>query len=161
MRRKGCQFHWHNDGYTTFDDFLSRFSSAKRKKARRERRRIEEAGISFQVPSFDLFTRMMEMAQYRGRLFGDISAVTQRNRATEVLVRLIGRQDWHPRLLNGSDYPLPGVMPIFSVDALVESGLLDASSAPPLKTIRSHNPLLFDFVLKRALRADGKSFAPS
>jgi hypothetical protein len=113
------------------------------------------------VPSFDLFTRMMEMAQYRGRLFGDISAVTQRNRATEVLVRLIGRQDWHPRLLNGSDYPLPGVMPIFSVDALVESGLLDASSAPPLKTIRSHNPLLFDFVLKRALRADGKSFAPS
>ena len=48
LRRKGCQFHWHNDGYTTFDDFLSRFSSAKRKKARRERRRIEEAGISFQ-----------------------------------------------------------------------------------------------------------------
>ena len=48
VRRKSCQFHWHNDGYADFDDFLARFSSAKRKKARRERRRIEEAGISFE-----------------------------------------------------------------------------------------------------------------
>jgi predicted N-acyltransferase len=46
--RKSCQFHWHNAGYASFDDFLSRFSSAKRKKARRERRRIEEAGIVFE-----------------------------------------------------------------------------------------------------------------
>jgi hypothetical protein len=45
--RKSCQFHWHNDGYRDFDDFLGRFSSAKRKKARRERRRISEAGIEF------------------------------------------------------------------------------------------------------------------
>ncbi len=48
LARKGCQFHWHNDGYVDFDDFLGRFSSAKRKKARRERRRIDEAGISFE-----------------------------------------------------------------------------------------------------------------
>lgn len=48
LERKGCQFHWHNDGYTDFDDFLSRFSSAKRKKAKRERRRIAEAGIRFE-----------------------------------------------------------------------------------------------------------------
>jgi hypothetical protein len=48
LERKGCQFHWHNDGYRDFDDFLARFSSAKRKKAKRERRRIEEAGIRFE-----------------------------------------------------------------------------------------------------------------
>ena len=48
LERKGCQFHWTNDGYQSFDDFLSRFSSAKRKKARRERRRIREAGIEFE-----------------------------------------------------------------------------------------------------------------
>jgi uncharacterized protein len=48
LERKGCQFHWHNDGYADFDDFLSRFSSAKRKKARRERRRIAEAEIRFE-----------------------------------------------------------------------------------------------------------------
>jgi uncharacterized protein len=47
LERKGCQFHWSNDGYTSFDDFLGRFSSAKRKKARRERRRVAEAGIEF------------------------------------------------------------------------------------------------------------------
>ncbi|HEX7081954.1 MAG TPA: GNAT family N-acetyltransferase [Gammaproteobacteria bacterium] len=46
--RKGCQFHWHNPGYVDFDDFLGRFSSEKRKKVRRERRRIAEAGIRFE-----------------------------------------------------------------------------------------------------------------
>ncbi len=45
--RKDCQFHWHNQGYETFDDFLGTFSSAKRKKARRDRRRVDEAGIKF------------------------------------------------------------------------------------------------------------------
>ena len=33
LRRKACQFHWHNAGYGDFDDFLASFSSAKRKKA--------------------------------------------------------------------------------------------------------------------------------
>jgi predicted N-acyltransferase len=47
--RKACQFHWHNDGYGDFDQFLGEFSSAKRKKARRERRRIQEAGIHFET----------------------------------------------------------------------------------------------------------------
>ena len=47
LERKGCQFHWRNDGYRDFDDFLGRFSSAKRKKVKRERRRIAEAGIRF------------------------------------------------------------------------------------------------------------------
>jgi predicted N-acyltransferase len=45
--RKDCQFHWHNDGYGSFDDFLETFSSAKRKKARRDRRRVAESGIRF------------------------------------------------------------------------------------------------------------------
>jgi len=45
--RKDCQFHWHNQGYRNFEDFLGKFSSAKRKKAKRERRRVAEDGISF------------------------------------------------------------------------------------------------------------------
>ncbi len=48
LARKSCQFHWHNRGYADFDDFLGSFSSAKRKKARRERRRIAEGGIVFE-----------------------------------------------------------------------------------------------------------------
>lgn len=43
--RKDCQFHWHNRGYRSFDDFLTTFSSAKRKKVRRERRRVAEQQI--------------------------------------------------------------------------------------------------------------------
>jgi mannonate dehydratase len=50
-------------------------------------------------------------------------------------------------------------MPIFSVDYLVSLGLLEERAAPVLREIRLHNPLLFDFVLKRALRSNGKAFS--
>jgi len=109
------------------------------------------------IDSFELFARMMDEPRDVGRLFGDISAMTQLNRAGPALARMIERSDWHPRLLNGSDYPLPGVMPIFSVDYLVSIGLAPAAAAPVLKEIRTHNPLLFDFVLKRHLRSNGHS----
>lgn len=45
--RKDCQFHWHNREYRDFEDFLATFSSAKRKKVRRERRTVAEQGICF------------------------------------------------------------------------------------------------------------------
>ncbi len=45
--RLDCQFHWHNESYGCFDDFLGGFTAEKRKKVRRERRRVAEAGISF------------------------------------------------------------------------------------------------------------------
>lgn len=45
--RKDCQFHWQNHGYTDFDAFLQTFTASKRKKARRDRRRVTEAGIRF------------------------------------------------------------------------------------------------------------------
>ena len=48
-RRVGCQFHWRNDGYRDFDDYLATFSSAKRKKIRRERRHVTESGISIEL----------------------------------------------------------------------------------------------------------------
>ena len=45
--RKDCQFHWHNRNYADFDEFLATFSAKKRKKARRDRRHVAEAGIRF------------------------------------------------------------------------------------------------------------------
>ena len=45
--RKDCQFHWHNRNYRNFDEFLATFSSSKRKKARRDRRRVVEQDIHF------------------------------------------------------------------------------------------------------------------
>lgn len=49
MRRTGSQFHWYNRAYTDFDAFLAEFSAAKRKKIKRERRRVAEAGITLAV----------------------------------------------------------------------------------------------------------------
>ena len=114
-----------------------------------------------QVDSFGLFARLMDEPRWQGRLFGDLSAMTQMNRAGPALVRVVGNEAWHGRLLNGSDYPLPGVMPLFSVDYLVALGLLPPDSAPVLKEVRSHNPLLFDFVAKRSLRAGGRRLPAS
>ncbi|MFV1996878.1 MAG: GNAT family N-acetyltransferase [Acidiferrobacterales bacterium] len=49
LRRTGYQFHWFNDNYESFDDFLASFSSAKRKKIKRERRHVREAGVSLTI----------------------------------------------------------------------------------------------------------------
>lgn len=46
LPRKDCQFHWHNRGYGNFDDYLATLTAQKRKKLKRERRRVSEAGIT-------------------------------------------------------------------------------------------------------------------
>lgn len=112
------------------------------------------------VPSFELFARLMDDPRYTDRLFGDISAITLRNRDTALLRAVIERTEWHPRLLYGSDYPLPGILPLMSPSSLARDRMLDPAAAPVLERIREHNPLLFDFVLKRHLTSHGKRFAP-
>jgi uncharacterized protein len=111
------------------------------------------------LDSFLLFSRLMDEGRYEKNLYGDISAMTQINRAGPSLVRVIERAQWHPRLLNGSDYPLPGLMPVFSVDYLVSLKLIGEAAGRVFKEVRLHNPLLFDFALKRHLRSNGKSLA--
>jgi len=113
------------------------------------------------VASFSLFARLMDEPRFEGRLFGDLSAMTQLNRAGAALATVIERGEWHGRLLNGSDYPLPGIMPLYSVDYMVELRYIEPAMAPLLTAIRQHNPLLFDFVLKRHLDVNGKRFAPT
>ena len=44
--RTDQQFHWFNNGYSTFDDFLAELSSAKRKNLRKERAKAQE-GLEF------------------------------------------------------------------------------------------------------------------
>ena len=43
--RYGCQYHWKNGGYSTFDDFLGALSSRKRKDIRKERQQVAASGI--------------------------------------------------------------------------------------------------------------------
>ena len=49
LLRRDSQFHWSNRGYPSFDAYLETFTADKRKKARRERRRVAEAGIRFET----------------------------------------------------------------------------------------------------------------
>jgi mannonate dehydratase len=108
--------------------------------------------------SFELFMRLMQEPQYEGLLFGDISAITQINRVGPGLETAVKRLDWQPRLLNGSDYPLPGILPLFSLKQMRRRGYINASEAEVLSAVRQYNPLLFDFVLKRTLRIDETGF---
>lgn len=110
-----------------------------------------------QVPSFILFYRLMGESAYEGLLYGDISATPQINRA-KWLHMLLERQDWHNRLLNGSDYPLPALPALFSLRWLRTKGLLSERDVWRLNSIKNVNPLLFDFLLKRSLSFKGCKF---
>jgi len=106
LSRKSCQFHWQNQGYCDFDDFLSHFNSSKRKKAKRERRRIAEAGIVFEQlrgdePSpddwdeiFDFYSRTFlrrGRPPYLNRAFFDDIVTTMPENLVIILARHAGR----------------------------------------------------------------------
>ena len=48
LARSGQQFHWFNDGYASFDDFLAALASRKRKAIRRERREALRHGVTIE-----------------------------------------------------------------------------------------------------------------
>lgn len=113
------------------------------------------------LPAFRLFERMMEDRRYEERLFGEISALTQWNRPTEALRTFLGRAEFHGRLINGSDYPVPAVKLLFSTRKLQWQGLLSDRDEPFCARLADLNPLLFDFCLKRCLTEDSTRFADS
>ncbi len=82
MRRTGYQFHWHNQGYSSFDNFLAGFSAQKRKKIRRERQHVREAGVTMQVLtgddiSADLWDRFCEFHHSTIRKHGSSPYLTR------------------------------------------------------------------------------------
>jgi len=48
LARSDWQFHWRNPGYDSFEEFLGRLKSRKRKNIRRERRHVSDADIAFE-----------------------------------------------------------------------------------------------------------------
>lgn len=49
MKRLSFQFHWHNEGYESFDQFVGEFRSSMRKKLRKERRVASESGLRIET----------------------------------------------------------------------------------------------------------------
>ena len=105
-------------------------------------------GVAKKESCFDLFLRLMDEPKYVGLLFGEISAITQYNRMPTPLATLLRRQDLHPRLVNGSDYPLPAINALIRTRSLASNDFITTAERQSLNEIYDHNPLLFDFVLK-------------
>jgi uncharacterized protein len=106
------------------------------------------------VSAFSLFARLMDDPSLGSRVWGDLSAITQINRRTDVLATLLERSDWHARLLWGSDYPLPAIGWLTSPQRLADNQLIDPAEVETLERLQRLNPVAFDFVLKRRLRRD-------
>ena len=47
LSRHTVQFHWHNGSFESFDHFLQALNQEKRKKIKQERRKVKDAGVSF------------------------------------------------------------------------------------------------------------------
>ena len=65
LKRHSTQFHWQNREYKNFDDFLSRMSSKKRKNIKRERRRVQESGVTYRWLSGDQLDSAAVDSMYR------------------------------------------------------------------------------------------------
>ncbi|MGH0035148.1 MAG: GNAT family N-acetyltransferase [Myxococcota bacterium] len=77
LSRVGIQYHWHNDGYRDFEDYLQRFRSKRRNQIRRERRELESQGVTLETLVGDqigdeLFEPMFEfyLSTIRSRYWG-------------------------------------------------------------------------------------------
>jgi len=106
IARTGVQFHWHNDGYRDFDDFLSRFSHDKRKKVKQDRRKVRETGVklrriagrdigdddlAFFFRCYEATYRAHRSTPYLTREFFERIAATM----PEHLLLVIGERDGH------------------------------------------------------------------
>lgn len=81
--RHDCQFHWHNQNYTCFDDFLATLTAKKRKNIRQERKRVKKNGVTLRV--LDGFTATEadweQFALFYQQTFAEKSGVATLNTA--------------------------------------------------------------------------------
>lgn len=56
LQRVTQQFHWENQGYATFDDFLAALASRKRKNIKKERSAAQGSGLLFETVTGDAIT---------------------------------------------------------------------------------------------------------
>ncbi len=112
---------------------------------------------------FDLFWRVFQNKKYDGLLFGEISAMTLYTRVGNPLLTLLEHPEFHNRLINGSDYPLPAINILYRTGQLEQLGFINEQEKKLLNQIYKFDPLIFDFVLKRTLKhpKTGRKFSDS
>lgn len=104
------------------------------------------------VDNFELFLRLMDEPKWERLLFGEVSAMTIVNRIGKPLERVVRDEKLQKRLMNGSDYPLPAINLLMQTGVVESHGFITAQERALLNQIDQHDPLLFDFVMKRTLR---------
>jgi uncharacterized protein len=102
LARDGVQYHWTNENYGSFDDFLAALSASKRKAIRRERRAVDEAGVelvavtgdALHASHWDAFWRFYRHTSdrkwgspYLTRRFFDQLGATMADRVVLILAR--------------------------------------------------------------------------
>ncbi|MGH7893824.1 MAG: GNAT family N-acetyltransferase, partial [Candidatus Binatia bacterium] len=65
LRRTGYQYHWRNEGYGTFDDYLASLRGKRRNQVQRERRELETKGIEIRTHAGDAIGAELGPAMYR------------------------------------------------------------------------------------------------
>ena len=118
LLRLGQQYHWRNDGYRTFDDFLGALASRKRKAIRKEREAVKREGIAIHTLSGDeirpehwdaFFAFYMDTGgrkwgtPYLTRAFFDILGATMADKVVLVLAEADGRPVGGALNLKGDD----------------------------------------------------------
>jgi len=105
LLRTGCQYHWFNRGYTSFDHFLDRFNSRKRKAVRRERKKVREQGVRLErrvgtgisTEMLDRFYHFYQMTYLKrgrqGYLTPDFFHRLHQNMAEQLLLVLAWKDD--------------------------------------------------------------------
>jgi uncharacterized protein len=120
LKRTDTQFHWHNRGYGSFEDFLNDLSSRKRKNIRKERDLVARSGLAIrwltgsdlEESHWDAFFRFyMDTGSrkwgspYLTRRFFSLVGETMRNQILLVMVERAGR-------------PIAGALNFIGSDAL-------------------------------------------
>lgn len=110
-----------------------------------------------EVSAYQLFKRVMHEHAEDANFYGDISAITFANHDTDVIEDLIVSKELHDNLIYGSDYPLPGILPLVNTRHFVDRNWITPAQSEVLMRVRRSNALLYDFLLKRLLAIDGQS----
>lgn len=92
--RTGVQFHWHNCGYSAFEDFLDRLKKKKRKEIRYERKNLDDDLEVVEITGSDLKPQWADLAYtlYRKTNVEKMSFVCLTRGYFEEVFRILGDQ---------------------------------------------------------------------
>jgi predicted N-acyltransferase len=118
LQRMGQQYHWHNEGYKSFDDFLAALASRKRKAIRKERESVrKESLVVHQLSGADIKPRHWDAffafymdtggrkwgTPYLTRAFFDILGATMADKVVLIMAEADGRPVGGALNLKGDD----------------------------------------------------------